>query len=223
MFFLATAPAGHRPVAQPFSHIFIRRVWLAFRSVFGETMTYAGIGLTARCPGAGSGQASFIKPPGVICFMNSMFVAVFPMKLHLLNGPLVRWSVTAVYLVILALISIYGVHRYWLVYLFYKRRGGRAEPDGRYDRHALPPVTVQLPMYNEAQVAQRVIDAACGLDYPRHLLQIQVLDDSTDGSAANACGVGRRAAWTSNTFTATTARATKPAPSPRPCPAPRGN
>ncbi len=47
----------------------------------------------------------------------------------------------------------------------------------------LPRVTVQLPLYNELYVAQRVIDTVCAFDYPRRLLQIQVLDDSTDGTA----------------------------------------
>ena len=47
----------------------------------------------------------------------------------------------------------------------------------------LPRVTVQLPMYNEANVAQRAINAACQLDYPAQRLQIQVLDDSTQQDA----------------------------------------
>jgi cellulose synthase/poly-beta-1,6-N-acetylglucosamine synthase-like glycosyltransferase len=47
----------------------------------------------------------------------------------------------------------------------------------------LPGVTVQLPLYNERYVAERVIVAACALDYPRDLLQIQVLDDSTDDTS----------------------------------------
>jgi cellulose synthase/poly-beta-1,6-N-acetylglucosamine synthase-like glycosyltransferase len=44
----------------------------------------------------------------------------------------------------------------------------------------LPTVTVQLPIYNEMYVADRLIDAVCQLEYPRELLEIQVLDDSTD-------------------------------------------
>ncbi len=44
----------------------------------------------------------------------------------------------------------------------------------------LPVVTIQLPLYNEMYVAERLIDAVCAIDYPRHLLEIQVLDDSTD-------------------------------------------
>src|SRR3954470_14567254 len=51
-------------------------------------------------------------------------------------------------------------------------------PNGTLD--SLPPVTIQLPIYNEMYVADRLIDAVCQLDYPRELLEIQVLDDSTD-------------------------------------------
>jgi cellulose synthase/poly-beta-1,6-N-acetylglucosamine synthase-like glycosyltransferase len=47
----------------------------------------------------------------------------------------------------------------------------------------LPQITVQLPMYNEMYVAQRVIEGACQIDWPREKMQIQVLDDSTDESA----------------------------------------
>ncbi len=57
----------------------------------------------------------------------------------------------------------------------------------------MPRITVQLPMFNEQHVAERIIDAACLLDYPRDRLQVQVLDDSTDASADIA--VARCAYW----------------------------
>ncbi|MEQ9425682.1 MAG: glycosyltransferase [Cyclobacteriaceae bacterium] len=44
----------------------------------------------------------------------------------------------------------------------------------------LPVVTVQLPLYNELYVAERVIDCVCNFNYPASKLEIQVLDDSTD-------------------------------------------
>ena len=62
-----------------------------------------------------------------------------------------------------------------------------AEPLG-----ALPPVTIQLPIYNEMYVADRLIDAVCRLDYPRELLEIQVLDDSTDETRSVAEQAVRR-------------------------------
>jgi cellulose synthase/poly-beta-1,6-N-acetylglucosamine synthase-like glycosyltransferase len=82
------------------------------------------------------------------------------------------------YFFVLSILAIYGWHRYYLVYLYMKHKDRTpAEPD---PPAALPPVTVQLPIFNEMYVADRLIDAVCELDYPRELLEIQVLDDSTD-------------------------------------------
>lgn len=91
----------------------------------------------------------------------------------------------AVYLVVLAVIVVYGLHRYWLVWLFARRGCGclRPIPPPRGDDASWPVVTVQLPMFNERHVARRIIEAACALDYPADRLHIQVLDDSTDESA----------------------------------------
>mgnify|MGYP001190839400 CR=1 FL=1 len=79
---------------------------------------------------------------------------------------------------IVALLSLYGFHRYHMMRLYFKHSGPSDPPEDRFD--SLPGVTVQLPMYNEGNVACRIIDAACRLDYPPDKLQIQVLDDSTD-------------------------------------------
>ncbi|MHC4106668.1 MAG: cellulose synthase family protein [Planctomycetota bacterium] len=86
------------------------------------------------------------------------------------------------YLAVIGVICVYGLHRYWLVWLFLRRRHplAGAAPSRRFEQ--LPRVTVQLPMFNERRVAERAIEAACAIDYPRRLLQIQVLDDSTDES-----------------------------------------
>lgn len=111
---------------------------------------------------------------------------MFTQDAGIISPVTLRWVVTTAYLAVLGLISIYGLHRYWLVWLYYRHR--REKPTPMRTGAALPMVTVQLPMFNEALVAERVIDAACALDYPRQLLQIQVLDDSTDGSA----GIARR-------------------------------
>ncbi|MFQ5428747.1 MAG: cellulose synthase family protein [Phycisphaerae bacterium] len=75
-------------------------------------------------------------------------------------------------------LMIYGVHRYSLVYLYYKYR--RNAPRKRACFLRRPRVTIQLPMYNEQYVARRIIEAACRIHYPRDRLEIQVLDDSTD-------------------------------------------
>jgi cellulose synthase/poly-beta-1,6-N-acetylglucosamine synthase-like glycosyltransferase len=77
------------------------------------------------------------------------------------------------------ILAFYGIHRYQLVYLYYKhRRNAAKEPPKHFEQ--LPRVTVQLPIFNEQFVIDRLIDACCHLDYPRELLEIQVLDDSTD-------------------------------------------
>ncbi|MFH0945532.1 MAG: cellulose synthase family protein [Planctomycetota bacterium] len=82
------------------------------------------------------------------------------------------------YYAVLAVLSIYGMHRYVLVYLFYRHRKNRHEPPSRF--RELPKVAVQLPLFNEASVVERLIDAVCAIDYPKDRMEIQVLDDSTD-------------------------------------------
>jgi cellulose synthase/poly-beta-1,6-N-acetylglucosamine synthase-like glycosyltransferase len=85
------------------------------------------------------------------------------------------------YLLILFLVALYGFHRYVLLYLYLKHRHEGYLPKGAFGD--LPRITVQLPMYNEDIVAERIIKATCLLDYPLDKLEIQVLDDSTDHSA----------------------------------------
>ncbi len=92
-----------------------------------------------------------------------------------------RNGVTVLYFALLCTIAVYGFHRYVLLYLYRKHKNDGYVPAGRFDQ--LPRVTVQLPMYNEDLVAERIIKAACKIDYPREKLDIQVLDDSTDHSA----------------------------------------
>src|SRR5213594_5166346 len=88
--------------------------------------------------------------------------------------------ILVLYFFVLSILAIYGWHRYYLVYLYMKNRDkapGRAVPP---PLAVLPRVTIQLPIYNEMYVADRLIDTVCEMDYPRDLLEIQVLDDSTD-------------------------------------------
>jgi cellulose synthase/poly-beta-1,6-N-acetylglucosamine synthase-like glycosyltransferase len=75
-------------------------------------------------------------------------------------------------------LSAYGIHRYVIIYLFLKTRKRHSVPMARFER--LPKVTVQLPIFNEVYVVERLLRSVSELDYPRELLQIQVLDDSTD-------------------------------------------
>ncbi len=85
------------------------------------------------------------------------------------------------YVIVLVLVASYGFHRYILLYLYVKHRNNTYQIKGTYSE--LPHVTVQLPMYNEEMVAERIIRATCLIDYPLDKMEIQVLDDSTDASA----------------------------------------
>ncbi len=83
------------------------------------------------------------------------------------------------YFIVLIILAAYGAHRYWLVYLYYKHKKNKTkEPSAHFDEP--PRVTVQLPIFNEQYVVERLLDAVCRLDYPREKLDIQLLDDSTD-------------------------------------------
>ncbi len=86
----------------------------------------------------------------------------------------------SLYTFALVMVSLYGLHRYTLVFLYFRHRKRVPVPKGAFAE--LPPVTIQLPMYNERLVAKRIIETTCAVDYPREKLQIQVLDDSTDNT-----------------------------------------
>jgi cellulose synthase/poly-beta-1,6-N-acetylglucosamine synthase-like glycosyltransferase len=89
------------------------------------------------------------------------------------------WSLLIPYFTIMVVLSIYGMHRYEVIRNYLKcRKKLQSTPPVRFQE--LPPVTVQLPLYNERYVVERLLEGVTKLDYPRHLLQIQVLDDSTD-------------------------------------------
>jgi cellulose synthase/poly-beta-1,6-N-acetylglucosamine synthase-like glycosyltransferase len=82
------------------------------------------------------------------------------------------------YFFVMIILAAYGIHRYALVYNYYKNRKNIPGPPP--DIAAWPKVTVQLPIYNERYVIDRLVEAVSQFDYPRELLEIQVLDDSTD-------------------------------------------
>jgi cellulose synthase/poly-beta-1,6-N-acetylglucosamine synthase-like glycosyltransferase len=97
------------------------------------------------------------------------------------------------YFIVLLVLAMYGFHRYWLVYdyfLYSKNVPPSPPPVTQWPR-----VTVQLPIFNERYVIERLTEAVSRFDYPRELLDVQVLDDSTDETqeVARAC-VERHAA-----------------------------
>src|SRR5215210_2438295 len=82
------------------------------------------------------------------------------------------------YFFVLSILAVYGWHRYYLVYLYMKHKDRVAPPPPPMP--VLPRVTIQLPIYNEMYVVDRLIEAVCRIDYPRDLVEVQVLDDSVD-------------------------------------------
>ena len=91
---------------------------------------------------------------------------------------------------LMAILAFYGVHRYQLVWLYYRNRRNEArsaEPVAKFDE--LPFVTIQLPIYNEQFVIDRLLDACCRIEYPRDRFEIQLLDDSTDETVGVARGL----------------------------------
>ncbi len=93
----------------------------------------------------------------------------------------------------LACLAVFGIHRYVILALYVRTRHGtpRAGAPAEWPR-----VTVQLPLYNERHVAERLIDAVCAMDYPRDRFDVQVLDDSTDDTRDI---VARAVAWHART------------------------
>src|SRR5215510_2351824 len=96
----------------------------------------------------------------------------------------------ASYFFVLIVLAVYGWHRYYLVYLYMRNRDKAPKPQPPLD--PCPVVTIQLPLYNEMYVADRLIDAVCRIEYPRDRLEIQVLDDSTDETRSVAEKAVRR-------------------------------
>lgn len=97
------------------------------------------------------------------------------------------------YFVVLVLLALYGIHRYTLVYQYYRhRKNRRTEPAQYFPYDQLPRITVQLPIFNEQFVVDRLVDAVCKLEYPRAKLEIQLLDDSTDETVEVARSIVER-------------------------------
>jgi cellulose synthase/poly-beta-1,6-N-acetylglucosamine synthase-like glycosyltransferase len=91
---------------------------------------------------------------------------------------LVETVLLVVYFSVLMVLSMYGSHRYFMAYLYYRHKFKMPWPKGKLTE--LPPVTIQLPIFNEMYVVERLIGAVCAIDYPKDRLEIQVIDDSND-------------------------------------------
>ncbi len=89
------------------------------------------------------------------------------------------------YFIVMIILAFYGIHRYQLVWLYFRNKKNAPrwdQPPARFPEGELPFLTIQLPIFNEQFVIERLVDACCKMDYPRDRFEIQVLDDSTDES-----------------------------------------
>ena len=99
------------------------------------------------------------------------------------------WIILIVYFAILTTLAVYGGYRIKQVIDFWRYRRFVPVPRGRFAEADLPRITVQLPLFNELYVVERLIKAVTEIDYPNDKLEIQVLDDSTDETAKVAATV----------------------------------
>ncbi|MEG3024069.1 MAG: glycosyltransferase family 2 protein [Akkermansia sp.] len=82
------------------------------------------------------------------------------------------------YVLVLVGMAGYGFHRLVIIFLYWKHRKNCPMPKGKFDE--LPRVTIQLPMFNERVVVDRLLESVALIDYPKDKLEIQILDDSID-------------------------------------------
>ena len=129
--------------------------------------------------------ALFLAPHGLTNYVRTHFLDTTFKGLYQANA--FDLALLIPYFIVLIWLASYGIHRYTLVYLYYKHRKDRPQgPPGYFAE--LPRVTVQLRIFNEQFVVERLVDTVCRLDYPKDKLDIQLLDDSTDETK----GVARR-------------------------------
>ena len=91
-----------------------------------------------------------------------------------------------IYLSLLALIAVYSFHKLSIIWRYYLNRDRAIQPLKAFSDSELPQVTIQLPLFNEMYVVDRLLESVAALHYPVDKLQIQVLDDSTD-ETQNLC------------------------------------
>ena len=97
-------------------------------------------------------------------------------------SPTSEQVLVAGYLGLLGVLACYGVYRCHLLWLYYRLKRRRPDPPPPPPA-SWPTVTIQIPVYNERYVVERVIRSACEVDYPRDRLEVQILDDSTDDTS----------------------------------------
>ncbi len=128
------------------------------------------------------------RPNAVIQFLQKQTNPAFK-GLYQANG--FDMMLLVPYFIVLIILAAYGFHRYQLVWMYYRhRKNAVREPKSHFLE--LPRITIQLPIFNEQFVIDRLVESICKLDYPREKLDIQVLDDSTDETVEVARAVVER-------------------------------
>ena len=132
---------------------------------------------------SGISNAAFaFLAPGSNRFLDSLFDETFA-GIHRLEW--FDYALMLPYFGVLIILSVYGMHRYEMIRAYFKTKHKlRSVPASTFAE--LPQVTIQLPLYNERFVVDRLVEEICKIDYPKDKLQIQVLDDSTDETHAYA-------------------------------------
>ncbi len=130
--------------------------------------------------------AVILAPRGIGQYIRQHFLDKTFQGLYHANG--FDLALLIPYFIVLILLAGYGMHRYTLVYLYYKHKRNRTTEPAQYFSE-LPRITVQLPIFNEQFVVERLLEAVSHLDYPLEKLDVQVLDDSTDETVAVARGL----------------------------------
>src|SRR4051812_10941164 len=126
---------------------------------------------------------------GIVHYFKSQFMDRTFKGLYSPNG--FDLALLIPYFIVMVILAGYGMHRYALVWMYYRNRKNRTtEPPAKFAE--LPRVTIQLPIYNEQYVVDRLVEAICKIDYPKDRLDIQVLDDSTDETVKVAQAGGER-------------------------------
>lgn len=147
---------------------------------------------TGMIQGAFSSVASALLAPrhGLLRYFHEQQVANQTFA-HLYSWNWFDASLLTPYFLLMIILAFYGLHRYQLVWLYYRhKKNATREPTGHFAE--LPFITVQLPIFNEQFVIDRLIEACCNLDYPRDRFEIQVLDDSTDETRQVAAAIVER-------------------------------